>query len=78
MAPAASDTARMWRLLDPQKQAILVNAVPHVVGNLEGIPYSVRGKANAVDLKQTIKTATAELRSIVGAAHRAAGIDDPA
>ncbi|WP_233265420.1 alpha/beta hydrolase [Leifsonia sp. AG29] len=59
--PAAADAARMWRLLDPAKRSVLVQTVPHVIGNLEGVPYAVRGQANTLDLKRTIASAKSDL-----------------
>lgn len=68
--PRASDVAALWKLIDPRKQASLVKAAPHVVGNLEGIPYSVRGQANVLDLKQTIAETRENLSSESGKAER--------
>jgi hypothetical protein len=68
--PRASDVAALWKLIDPRKQASLVKAAPHVVGNLEGIPYSVRGRANVLDLKQTIAETRAGLATESGKAER--------
>jgi hypothetical protein len=71
-APAASDVSRLWRLLGPDKQKLLMQAAPHVVGNLEGVPYDVRGRANAVDLKQTIASIGRSLKTEHGRAERVA------
>jgi hypothetical protein len=68
--PQAGDVSGVWRLLDPVKQSTLLNTAPHVVGNLEGIPYSVRGKANALDLKRTIAATTERLTTEHGKAVR--------
>ncbi|MFF1572863.1 alpha/beta hydrolase [Leifsonia sp. NPDC058292] len=67
--PKAGDMSGVWRLLDPVKQAALLKAAPHVIGNLEGIPYAVRGRANVIDLKRTIadtedKLATGDGRAV--------------
>jgi pimeloyl-ACP methyl ester carboxylesterase len=70
--PRASDVAALWKLIDPRKQASLVKAAPHVVGNLEGIPYSVRGQANLLDLKQTIAETREDLTTESGKAERLA------
>lgn len=70
--PAAADVSRLWTLLDPARQSELVRAAPHVVGNLEGVPYDVRGKANRLDLQRTIDTAKQRLRSERGKAARVA------
>lgn len=71
-APAAADVGRVWKLIDPAKQNVLINAAPHVVGNLEGVPYEVRGRANAIDLKQTIAGVTKTLKTEHGRAERVA------
>ncbi|WP_223690287.1 alpha/beta hydrolase [Leifsonia poae] len=68
--PQASDVSGLWKLLDPVKQAALLNASPHVVGNLEGIPYTVRGRANALDLSRTIADTTTQLATENGKAVR--------
>lgn len=70
--PAPADISRLWKLIDPAKQKLLIHAAPHVVGNLEGVPYDVRGQANALDLKQTIAHVTATLKSQHGRAERVA------
>lgn len=68
--PAAADVSRLWKLIDPAKQKLLIQAAPHVIGNLEGVPYAVRGRANSLDLKQTISHVTTRLRSEHGRAER--------
>jgi hypothetical protein len=70
--PRASDVAGFWRLIDPSTQASLIHSAPHVVGNLEGIPYDVRGRANVLDLKQTIAHERTSLASEAGKAQRLA------
>ncbi|AAT89250.1 conserved hypothetical protein [Leifsonia xyli subsp. xyli str. CTCB07] len=59
--PAAADVAQLWKLLDPARRSALLQSSPHLVGNLEGIPYSVRGKANTLDLDRTIASAERRL-----------------
>jgi len=71
-SPAPADVERVWRLIDPAKQKLLVEAAPHVVGNLEGVPYAVRGTANALDLKQTIGSVTRTLKTEHGRTERVA------
>ncbi len=68
--PRASDVTSLWKMLDPQKQASILAAAPHVVGNLEGIPYEVRGRANRLDLTQTITRTRVTLASQPGKAQR--------
>ncbi|WP_338031563.1 alpha/beta hydrolase [Diaminobutyricibacter tongyongensis] len=68
--PRASDVAALWKLIDPRKQEALVKAAPHVIGNLEGIPYAVRGRANVRDLKQTMAETRENLSNESGKAER--------
>lgn len=70
--PAAADVSRLWRLLDPARQSALLRAAPHVVGNLEGVPYAVRGKANILDLSRTMAHAKEQLETERGRAERVA------
>lgn len=70
--PAAADVSQLWRLLDPARQAELVTFAPHVIGNLEGVPYDIRGKANRLDLERTITSAKDRLRTERGKAERVA------
>lgn len=70
--PAAADVSQLWRLLDPARQSELVKVAPHVVGNLEGVPYDIRGKANRLDLERTISSAQDRLRTERGKAARVA------
>jgi hypothetical protein len=64
--PAASDVSQLWGGLSAAKKSQFVKSAPHVVGNLEGIPFDVRGKANAVDLNQTIAKTKSQLASTIG------------
>ncbi|WP_431277012.1 alpha/beta hydrolase [Leifsonia poae] len=68
--PKAGDVSGVWRLLDPVKQAALLEAAPHVIGNLEGVPYSVRGRANLLDLKRTIADTDRKIKTGTGRAVR--------
>ncbi|MGN7800944.1 alpha/beta hydrolase [Leifsonia sp. 22587] len=70
--PAPADVSRLWKLIDPAKQKMLIQAAPHVVGNLEGVPYDVRGRANTIDLTQTISRVTSTLKSEHGRTERVA------
>ncbi|MEY9953826.1 alpha/beta hydrolase [Leifsonia sp. EB34] len=70
--PAASDVSQLWKLLDPARQAALLKFAPHVIGNLEGVPYAVRGKANVLDLDRTIAAAKHDLRTQRGKTERVA------
>jgi hypothetical protein len=44
--PAASDVATWWGGLGGGERRMLETAAPSVVGNLEGVPYDVRDRAN--------------------------------
>ena len=44
--PAASDVASWWTGLDTSRRETLVGAAPSIVGNLDGVPYAVRDRAN--------------------------------
>ncbi len=44
--PAAADVAAWWTGLDTDTRARLVASAPAVVGNLDGVPYDVRDRAN--------------------------------
>lgn len=70
--PAARDVSRVWSLLDSAQQTVLLKETPHLVGNLEGVPYSVRGRANALDLARTISSAKAHLTTERGKTERLA------
>ncbi|MFP3465090.1 alpha/beta hydrolase [Leifsonia sp. SIMBA_070] len=71
-SPAPADVSRMWKLIDPAKQKVLIEAAPHVIGNLEGVPYAVRGRANSLDLSQTVSRVTTRLKSEHGRTERVA------
>ncbi len=52
--PTAAEVATWWAGLDHDEHQVLETLAPSVVGNLEGVPYDVRDRANRV-------TMTAEL-----------------
>lgn len=51
-SPAA--THQWWVDLAPDRQTQLIDVMPSVVGNLEGVPYDVRNIANRITLTSTI------------------------
>ncbi len=55
-------TAAWWSGLDDGRQAVLARSVPGVVGNLEGVPYSVRDTAN----RQLLRYATVAVSQRIG------------
>lgn len=48
--PAAAKAAAWWAGLTEAQRDAMVAAAPGVIGNLNGVPYSVRAKANRVNL----------------------------
>ncbi len=44
--PGGQEGAAWWRSLDPEQQDALVNSMPGLVGNTEGVPYTDRSAAN--------------------------------
>lgn len=46
---------RWWASLDPASKAALTAAVPGIIGNLNGIPYSDRAKANKTTIDAVYK-----------------------
>jgi hypothetical protein len=66
--PAASAVQSWWAGVPSAKQSDLLAAAPGVVGNLEGVPYTVRDHANRSYLEQTERGIRAELRAGAGRA----------
>ncbi len=71
--PRATVVAGTWSSMDAVEQSRLMGAAPQLVGNLEGIPYSVRNAANRLYLKQQIAQTRAEIAA--GAGGRAQSSD---
>jgi hypothetical protein len=59
--PAAAKVSGWWGALRPAERASLLAGAPRVVGNLEGIPFRERSRANLRYLGQTIADAETEL-----------------
>ena len=57
----AQRTASWWRALPPERRDLLTEAVPGVVGNLEGLPYADRAAANDRQLTRTLGATAARL-----------------
>ena len=57
----ARRTASWWRALPPERRDLLSEAVPGVVGNLEGLPYDDRAAANDRQLTRTLGATAARL-----------------
>lgn len=68
--PAATAVSDWWAASDASAKTRLIAAAPAVVGNLEGIPYSIRDAANRDVLRDAI--ASAEQRIADGSVGRAA------
>lgn len=47
-------TAAWWATLPPERQALLTDVAPGVVGNLDGLPYAVRDGANRAALSRAV------------------------
>ncbi len=64
--PSPTSVTAWWSGLNDQRRTALTTADPGLVGNLEGIPYSVRDTANRALLNDTMAQLTATLRSDAG------------
>ena len=59
--PAASEVAGLWNELGGAERSALLAAAPKLVGNLEGVPFRERGRANARYLTQSLADVTQRL-----------------
>ena len=59
--PAAPQVADWWATADAAERQRLITAAPQLVGNLEGVPYTVRDAANRDVLAASIARVTARL-----------------
>jgi hypothetical protein len=64
--PSSSVMEETWSSYSPAQQRNLVNAVPQLVGNLDGIPFNVRVQANAISLKREVAQTKKQLAGVVG------------
>jgi hypothetical protein len=55
--PSVGDVRDWWAGLSAEQQAALLVAAPGVIGNLNGVPYKARAKANRVNLDAVFKDA---------------------
>lgn len=70
--PPAATVSSWWATVDPAQRHALIRAMPRLVGNLEGVPYSVRNTANREYLHRTIDRLEKEAESTGGRAARSA------
>ena len=66
--PAAASVDAWWTGVPAAKQKDLLAAAPGVIGNLEGVPYTVRDRANRSYLTRTEASIRSQLRAGVGRA----------
>lgn len=69
--PAARATESWWDSATPARQRELIERAPTLIGNLDGIPFPARAKANAVGLAREIAQTSDQLDGIVGKGVRA-------
>ena len=53
--PAPDAVAHWWKTLTPAERQALVKAIPGVLGNLDGVPFTVRDTCNREVLKRALK-----------------------
>ncbi|TFC95802.1 MULTISPECIES: alpha/beta hydrolase [Cryobacterium] len=68
--PAASEVAGLWNELGGAERSSLLAAAPKVVGNLEGVPFRERGRANARYLTQSLADVAQRLADTTDDAER--------
>lgn len=66
--PSASATAATWSSWSPATRRALETASPRLVGSLEGVPYSVRDRANRTALRERIDAIESRIESGAGRA----------
>ncbi|MGV8851793.1 MAG: alpha/beta hydrolase [Rhodoglobus sp.] len=66
--PPAGEVALWWGELDADRQSSLELAAPRLIGNLEGVPYTIRDTSNRTMLNQTISELTGVMNSDAGRA----------
>ncbi|MBC7441561.1 MAG: hypothetical protein H7311_03425 [Ramlibacter sp.] len=68
--PAAAEVAGLWGGLGPSERSSLLAAAPRLVGNLDGIPFRERGRANARYLSQSLAEVERNLATTTDDAER--------
>ena len=66
--PRASSVATWWESLPSSGRKTLASAAPEVVGNLDGVPFTVRDRANRLTLSRTVTQLEASIDSGAGRA----------
>lgn len=66
--PSAKDVTGLWSSLSPANRTKLITSAPGLVGNLEGVPVSIRNTANRTWVSQSIGSLKSKLTSIAGRA----------
>lgn len=66
--PRASSVATWWGSLPSSGQKTLASAAPEVVGNLDGVPFAVRDRANRLTLSRSVTRLEMSIESGVGRA----------
>lgn len=66
--PSAASVTTWWSRATTAQRSALTREVAGIVGNLEGVPYSVRDLANRAYLSETITSIRAQLAAGVGRA----------
>ncbi|MEP6480167.1 MAG: alpha/beta hydrolase, partial [Rhodoglobus sp.] len=61
--PSARMVTQWWGQLGSETKASLMQSAPQLVGNLEGVPYSMRNTANRAFLQDTIDTLNATINN---------------
>jgi len=64
--PPAHDVTLWWTSLNGDSRLALRNASPQLVGNLDGVPFSVRDSANRTVLSSTMRSLDATINSESG------------
>lgn len=58
--PDPTEVAEWWSELEPAAQAALIAGAPAVIGNLNGVAYGARDKANRIELDRQLDAARSE------------------
>ena len=66
--PRASSIATWWGSLPHSGQKTLASTASEVVGNLDGVPFAVRDRANRLTLSRSVSQLTTSIESGVGRA----------